>query len=87
MKFSRSAATVVEHEVRVGACDLIELLRLAGVQVTSGAEVRFHTPGGGDWSNCSIDLDSDGDSGEQVVTVSWKVRSEAYEPGEGGGPG
>lgn len=65
------------HRLRIGACDVLDLLRLAGWEIIpAGAEVTFKVPGGGDWSNEDVALDSDGDSGEQVVTVSWKTREE-----------
>lgn len=61
--------------MRIGATDLLRLLRLAGHDVPEEvAEVTFKTPGGGDWSNMDVALMSDADSGEQVVTVTWKTR-------------
>lgn len=67
------------HQLRIGACDVLDLLRVAGWEVPEGAEVTFRTPGGGDWSNSDIQLDSDGDSGEQIITVSWKTRVDRTE--------
>lgn len=65
-------STVVEttrrFDVRINGDQLRELLKSAGVLVPPGAEITFTVPGGGDWSNMSIDIDD-----EHPITVSWKT--------------
>ena len=53
--------------VSLSADDMRGLLRLAGVEVPDNAEVAFRIPGGGDWSNTTLDVD-DGE-----LFVSWEV--------------
>ena len=44
-----------------------DILRAMGINVPKNADVVFCTPGGGDWSNTSIDVDK-----EHPVRVVWK---------------
>lgn len=80
IKFTVDVIEDKTHNLRLGASDILDLLKIAGWEIVpAGAEVTFRTPGGGDWSNTDVELDSDGDSGEQIVTVRWKTREEREE--------
>lgn len=48
---------------------LIRAIREAGIDVPDNAQVTFQVPGGGDYSNCEVDLDDE----EQVVSVRYMV--------------
>lgn len=71
-------STVVtrDHTVQLSGKDIIYLLRqelkAQGVQhqPPDDAEVEFSVPGGGDYSNCNLDIDED-----QPVTVRWSERN------------
>ena len=62
--------TVVEttrkYRVEVGRVELIKALRIVGVKVPDAASVYVNVPGDGDWSNTSLDVDS-----ECPIVVSW----------------
>jgi hypothetical protein len=47
---------------------LVELLIAAGHYVPPNAEVYVCVPGGGDWSNTSLDVDT-----EHPIKVRWKT--------------
>jgi hypothetical protein len=60
--------------IEITGVHLLELLRAAGHDVPrTGTNVEFSVPGGGDWSNTSIDI-----SEEHPVTVSW-IEDEQHE--------
>lgn len=46
--------------------DLIQTLINIGYDVPRNAEVFIHVPGGGDWSNMNLDVDSD-----SPLTITW----------------
>lgn len=66
-----------DHTVRLNGKDIIFLLRQElksqGVKtdLPDNAEVEFHVPGGGDYSNCSLNVDDD-----NAVTVTWSEKSD-----------
>ncbi len=51
---------------------IIELLRQAGHDIADDAEVVFQVPGGGDYSNCEVDVD-----GDSPIAVRWTVTEES----------
>ena len=58
VKVTKTATTKMTIELT--AKDILDLL---GYKKGS---VEFHIPGGGDWSNCSFDIDSD-----NPIVVTW----------------
>jgi hypothetical protein len=66
--------TTKSHELRISNELILALLRNAGARVPSDAEVHFHVPGGGNWSNTSIEV-----SDEDPVHVTWKDENEYEE--------
>lgn len=47
-----------EHHGEITAAGIIDLLRAAGHQVPDNALFYFSVPGGGDWSNTDIEIDT-----------------------------
>lgn len=70
--------TTVEHSVKLGAVDLFNMLRRAGVPVpvpdpaTSDLRIYVRVPGGGDWSNTDLDI-----SASNPVCIKWTERRDA----------
>lgn len=66
----------VTHTVQLTGRDIIEMLADIGLDIpvpmlgVSEAEIKFEVPGGGDYSNCSVDFKD-----EPRVSVSWSVES------------
>lgn len=56
----RNVSTTTKITVELTAQDILELLGY------KKGNVEFHVPGGGDWSNCSFDIDSD-----NPIVVTW----------------
>ena len=64
--------TTVQHSVKLGAGDILDMLRKAGVPVPDSAvasdlRITVRVPGGGDWSNTNIDI-----SASNPVVIEWK---------------
>lgn len=57
--------------LELSGADIIELLRCGGYRITSNASVVFSVPGGGDYSNCDVDVDA-----QNTITVKWNVITE-----------
>lgn len=62
---------VITEDVTVGLDreDIIEALQKAGHDVPDNATVSFRVPGGGDWSNMSVEITRD-----DPVRVCWKTK-------------
>ncbi len=58
--------TKTSYSIELSGADIINLLNEAGVAAPKNAVVEFDVPGGGDWSNMSVDIDQD-----NPVTVRW----------------
>ncbi|OXE37512.1 MAG: hypothetical protein CGW95_00950 [Phenylobacterium zucineum] len=58
-------------ELRLGEDEILALLRTSGIDVPPTAKVTFYVPGGGDYSNETLDVDRD-----NPVTVSWQYVEE-----------
>lgn len=58
----KEARTKLELEQR----DVIDALRKVGYNVPDNAVVKFHVPGGGDWSNMDLDICED-----TPLLISW----------------
>lgn len=46
---------------------LLDAVRASGIDIPEDAQVTFRVPGGGDYSNCDVDLDED----HQKVTIRY----------------
>lgn len=57
--FDTAKSTVVEtkHHLELDRPKLLTLLRQAGVTVPDNAGIFVQVPGGGDYSNCTLDID------------------------------
>lgn len=65
--------TVVEttsrHRVTVSGQEIVRLLKDSGVEIDDNATVTVQVPGGGDWSNMALDLDT-----ETTVRIEWTTK-------------
>lgn len=72
----RSIVTTTEHTIRLTGKAIVELvnqeLKAQGVDslIPDNATVEVGVPGGGDWSNTSLDIDQ-----RTPVTIGWTERS------------
>ncbi len=57
VKTSGSKSTVVVRRFELSSDDILKLLKLTNM--TGVATVQFCVPGGGEWSNCEIDITED----------------------------
>lgn len=67
-----SVVTTEKCELQLNSEDICRLLRLAGIVIPVNASdvcIDFRVPGGGDWSNATIDIDSD-----HPVRVEWSIK-------------
>jgi hypothetical protein len=55
--------------IRLGREEVINILRREGVTVPTSVEIYFPVPGGADWSNTNIDIDSN-----TPIVVRWTER-------------
>jgi len=64
--------TTERHELRLSGEGIRGLLIHMGLIIPERAEVRiyFEVPGGGDWSNTTIDIDD-----KRPVTVEWVIET------------
>lgn len=62
---------IEKYEAELNGVDIVELLRKAGHNIPEGATVYFAVPGGGDWSNTSIDITT-----EHPLRIEWKITEE-----------
>ena len=66
-------ATIItdqKYKVEITGEMIIAMLRETGMTIPDSATVSFTVPGGGDWSNMSIDVDA-----ENPVYAEWQVQS------------
>jgi len=57
---SRTTRTETRIKLKMTGKELLELLRRDGQAIPkSGVDVTVRVPGGGDWSNTSLDIDDD----------------------------
>ena len=57
---SRTTRTETRVKLKMTGKELLELLRRDGQAIPkSGVDVSVRVPGGGDWSNTSLDIDDD----------------------------
>jgi hypothetical protein len=68
--------TRTDYQVDIDRERLIELLKREGVEIPKGADIYVQVPGGGDWSNMSLEIDK-----ETPVVVKWTVVSEDVNEG------
>lgn len=66
-KIATTTDTRQTFTITLTGSDIIELLRLAGHKVPERAEVSFHVPGGGDYSNMAVDVEE-----ESPVVIRWE---------------
>lgn len=70
-KINRWKETIVtrveKHKVELSRSEMFELLTKAGYEIPNSAEIFICIPGGGDWSNTSLDIDDD-----HPVTITWQ---------------
>lgn len=64
---SRSTVTTVRHRLELDDDKIRSLLLHAGVVVPDNAKIIVPVPGGGDWSNCDLDIIPG-----CPVTVTWE---------------
>lgn len=71
------STTITEQVYNLTGADIVGLLIERGDLLESqrGAEVTFTVPGGGDWSNSTIDVDAD-----NPVVVTIRDRKETNTP-------
>lgn len=67
-KITSHTRTTRRHEMSLSRESLIKALQVCGVEVPKDASVTFTVPGGGDWSNCTIDVDR-----EHPINIEWTV--------------
>lgn len=69
----RPLITELEHDVPYQVAltgeTLVSILRDAGYEIPITADVEFDVPGGGDYSNCTLDVSRD-----YPLYIRWKVR-------------
>lgn len=76
VKISRQTevTTLHRHAIKISGAQIIDLLRGGGFDVPDNAAVTVAVPGGGDWSNTTLDLNCD-----STVQIAWEIR-EAKKP-------
>lgn len=62
-----------DFRLEVPAKALIEALQAVGLAVPTDAEVYVQVPGGGDWSNTSLDIDD-----ACPVVLTWQTKEESH---------
>lgn len=68
-KISKAITTTVtsRHRINLERDDIVRALHaLLSVNLPPDATIEFNVPGGGDWSNTSIDISRD-----NPIVVSW----------------
>ncbi len=72
MKILKHTQTMSETSLALNGADIVDLLKINGaIPREAKAEVKFRVPGGGDYSNCTLEV-SDADP----IVVSYKEFSE-----------
>jgi hypothetical protein len=66
LKIKERTTVTKQKELEIDHESLLALLRAAGYSVPEGADVVFHVPGGGDWSNVDVPVSKD-----DPVFVRW----------------
>lgn len=63
----RAVVTTERHNtVVLDNLEIRELLKRIGYQVPATAQIYFTVPGGGDWSNTTVDITK-----ENPITIEW----------------
>lgn len=70
-KLQTQKTTTIRHEITLDRDALLKLLR-EQLHIPENADVYFQVPGGGDWSNTSVDVDD-----ENPIHVKWTVTTDA----------
>lgn len=65
------------YTLKVGSTALRELLIHAGHKVPENAKVTIWIPGGGDYSNCSLDV-----TDQNQLDIQWKVEKDTESESE-----
>lgn len=63
--------TTTKYHYKLGRVELQKLFQEAGISVPQNAEIYISVPGGGDWSNTSLDITE-----ETPIEVSWSTVTE-----------
>jgi hypothetical protein len=70
MELEKDKTTTEQVTIKLTGDDILSLLAEGGhipAKPDLGAKVSFTVPGGGDWSNMSVDIDKD-----NVIRVAYK---------------
>lgn len=68
MKTEKTTVHRETTKVTLAREDVIKLLRGTGCNVPEDAQVKFHVPGGGDYSNMALDVDE-----SSPIEVEWTI--------------
>lgn len=74
LSIQKHTTTTTCHELRLAGRDIIKLLGLSYDKVPDDAAVTVYVPGGGDWSNTTLDLS--GKDPDTCVRVQWTTTKE-----------
>lgn len=64
--------TTIHHKVTIDRQELLKLIASLGYDIPTNAVISVCVPGGGDWSNTSLDIDKDNPIQIEWVTVDSK---------------
>lgn len=68
---TKTITTRTVNQVKIGRAELLCALAHAGyTDIPADARVEFDVPGGGDWSNTSIDIDD-----QNPLVITWEETS------------
>lgn len=67
----RTVRTRIDREVRLNHRNIRELLEQQGLDIPTNARITIDVPGGGDWSNTSLDVDD-----ANPVVITWSETQE-----------
>ena len=70
MKRKTSIRSEQNYEISLDKGEILDIMRKSGYDIPSdenSINVEFRVPGGADWSNCDVDIDS-----ENPIKVRWK---------------
>lgn len=72
-KILETRTVEVKKSVEISGQQLVDMLREEGIEIPEGTSVQVfvNVPGGGDYSNCLLDIDE-----ECPITATWTERSE-----------
>jgi hypothetical protein len=72
LKIKTQVTTRRAHRVEITRKDLVEFMKKLGYDLPRDASIYVNVPGGGDWSNTSLDIDK-----ETPVVVTWATVEES----------